>query len=99
MLSNAERYKNLSTKQVLEYIGATRRETVWAYVRLGKLPKPRYLRAHRPVWRLGEVLDHLEHKMLGYDERQRGLRGEVAKQAPKALTTAERMRERFGLKR
>ena len=97
-LTQAERYKNLSTRQVQAYIGAECRETVWEYVRLGKLPKPRYISPHRPLWRLGEVVDVLERNLKTSDEGKRGFRGDVKpeQQAPKK-SNAQRLRERFGI--
>jgi predicted DNA-binding transcriptional regulator AlpA len=62
-LSAYERYQELNTKQVMKLIGAGCRQTVWAYTKQGKLPQPRYINSHRPVWRLGEILDHT-HQML-----------------------------------
>lgn len=53
----AERYKLLTTRQVMAYIGVESRQSVWRYVKAGKLPEPRYLAPKRPVWRLGEVID------------------------------------------
>jgi predicted DNA-binding transcriptional regulator AlpA len=102
-MSPAERYKQLNSKQLMAYIGTTRRNTVWDYVRRGILPQPRYIQPHRPVWRLGEVVDALER--LPGPEAKRGYRGHVkalrsdAALKPKAASTLERMRERFGLKR
>ena len=59
----AERYRLLTTCQVMAFVGVRSRQSVWRYVKQGKLPKPRYLGPRRPVWRLGEVIDHLVEKM------------------------------------
>ena len=75
-LGMAERYQNLNTRQVMKYLGVTSRESVWKDVREGRLPKPRYLAPHRPVWRLGEVVDHLEGKMQPYEAEARGFKGD-----------------------
>jgi len=97
-MSPAERYKQLNSKQLMAYIGTTRRNTVWDYVRRGILPPPRYIQPHRPVWRLGEVVDALER--LPGAEAKRGYRGHVTtEKKPEAASTLERLRERFGLKR
>ena len=56
-LSALEYYQHLNTKQVMGVIGASNVRTVWKYVEEGKLPKPHYPSPHRPVWRLGEVVD------------------------------------------
>ena len=68
-----ERYKNLNTTQVMDYLGVTCRSTVWLYVREGKLPKPRYISPKNPVWRLGEVIDHLEGVYVSYEEGAQGV--------------------------
>jgi predicted DNA-binding transcriptional regulator AlpA len=100
-LSAGERYKNLNTAQVMEYIGATRRETVWAYVKGGKLPKPRYLSAKHPVWRLGEVIDHLEGVLEPYDAEPRGIIGEGEEEAKPLKadrsSVASKLREKLNL--
>lgn len=56
----AERYRLLTTRQVMVLVGVRSRQSVWRYVKQGKLPKPRYLGPRRPVWRLGEILDSLD---------------------------------------
>ena len=96
-LTQAERYKNLNTRQVMAYIGTECRQTLWKYVKLGKLPKPRYIRPNRPLWRLGEVVDHLERNLKSSDEGKRGFRGDVKEKPAPQKTTRERLRERFGL--
>jgi predicted DNA-binding transcriptional regulator AlpA len=68
-----ERYKNLNTSQVMEYIGVTCRSSVWLYVKEGKLPKPRYISPKNPVWRLGEVIDHLEGVYVSFEEGAQGV--------------------------
>ena len=100
-LSAVESFKELNTRQVMEYIGATSTQTVWAYVKAGKLPKPRYIRPHSPLWRLGEVLDHTHKLMQDYDEGPRGLVGRVGetRASEKPSSAAEKVRERlFGKK-
>ena len=102
-LTMAERYQNLSTNQVMKYVGAESRQTVWEYVRQGKLPKPRYISPHRPVWRLGEVVDYLEGVLKPFDATVRGYRGDPevnrAKTEEPVTSRADRLRERFGLKK
>ena len=100
----AERYQNLNTAQVMRYVGAESRQTVWEYVKQGKLPRPRYISPHRPVWRLGEVVDHLEGVLEPYDAQARGFKGDPEVQGTRADktakgSTAEKLRERFGLGR
>ena len=102
-LTMAERYQNLNTKQVMKYVGAESRQTVWEYVKKGKLPKPRYVSPHRPVWRLGELLDYLEGVLEPYEAQTRGFKGDPevnspGVQQPRSRKT-ESLRERFGLGR
>ena len=59
-LPPAERFRLLTTRQVMKLVGVRCRQSVWRYVKQGKLPKPRYLGPRRPVWRFGELLDHLQ---------------------------------------
>jgi hypothetical protein len=47
-------------QQSSDGIPRNRCQTVWLYVKEGKLPKPRYLLPNRPVWRFGEVVDQVE---------------------------------------
>ncbi len=44
----------LSTKQTFEYLGIGR-STLWSDVKNGRLPKPYYVNAHRPRWKLSEL--------------------------------------------
>jgi predicted DNA-binding transcriptional regulator AlpA len=93
----AERYKNLNTKQVMEYLGVESRQTVWMYVKEGKLPKPRYLSPHRPVWRLGEVVDQLEKNLKPFDIGAKGFRGEPGQVELGGTIKVQKFRERFWL--
>jgi predicted DNA-binding transcriptional regulator AlpA len=93
-LTMAERYQNLSTKQVMKYLGVESRESVWKDVREGNIPKPRYLARHRPVWRLGELVDHLEGKLQPYEAEARGFKGDSPqerkeKSKPKDVATVQ----------
>ncbi len=96
-LSLTARYKNLNANQVKEYLGVESRQTVWQYVKEGKLPKPRYLSPHRPVWRLGEVVDQLEKNLKPFEVGARGLRGEPGQVELGGSSQAQKLRERFGL--
>ena len=107
-LSALEYYTHLNTKQVQSIIGASNVRTVWKYVEEGKLPKPHYPSKHRPVWRLGEVVDVFGEHLEPYDAAPRSFRGgeksaeqtdapEPVKQ--KGMSAADRIRERFKLKR
>lgn len=89
-LSASERYKQLGTKQVMAYLSISTTRTVWDYVKTGKLPKPRYLSAHKPIWQLGEVIDHTQKLMTHYDDAPRTYRGDPAlkKQAQKVKSNA-----------
>ena len=99
-LTMAERYQNLSTRQVMKYVGVECRQTVWELVKQGKLPKPRYLSAHRPIWQLGELVDYLEDKLEPFDASVRGFKGDpnisTAESQQAKTSTARKLRERFG---
>lgn len=56
----AERYRLPTTREVMVLVGVRSRQSVWRYVKQGKLPRPRYLGPRRPLWRLGEILDSLD---------------------------------------
>jgi predicted DNA-binding transcriptional regulator AlpA len=87
-LTMSERYQNLNTKQVMKYLGVTSRESVWKDVREGRLPKPRYLAPHRPVWRLGEVIDHLEGKLQPFEAEARGFKGDSPQERKEKIIKA-----------
>ncbi len=74
-ISALEYYKNLNLKQVMAVIGAEHRNTVWNYVREGKLPTPRYPSPHRPVWRFGELVEHFEPHLVEQSAAPRAYRG------------------------
>jgi predicted DNA-binding transcriptional regulator AlpA len=99
----AERYQHLNTRQVMKYIGTESPSTVWLYVKAGKLPKPRYPSPHRPVWRLGEVVDQFTRHLQEYDEAPRAYREDPELDQPrpqvqkKGSSAAARLRERLGL--
>lgn len=105
-LSPAEYYQHLNTKQVMKYVGASSPATIWHYVKTGKLPKPRYPSPHRPVWRLGEVIDHFDAQLEPFDAAPRSYRGdpELDQPAPtdkrqQGSSAADKIRERLGLKK
>lgn len=104
-LTALEYYQHLNTKQVMGVIGASNVRTVWKYVEEGKLPKPHYPSPHRPVWRLGEVVDVFGAQLEAYDAAPRSFRGdkkETAAPEPvkgKGSSAAARIRERLGLKK
>jgi predicted DNA-binding transcriptional regulator AlpA len=74
-LTAQEYYQHLSTDDVRILIGAKTKATVWIYVKQGKLPKPRYPSPHRPIWRLGEVIETFEKHLESYDDAPRAFRG------------------------
>jgi predicted DNA-binding transcriptional regulator AlpA len=102
-LSPIERYKQLSTKQVMEYIGVSSPASVWNYVKEGKLPKPRYLSPHKPIWQLGEVIDHIEEQLATYEDEVRAFKGDAealrARQEQVGRRSASRILERLGLRK
>jgi len=99
-LSAFEKYQELSTAQVAKLVGVTTRQSVWSYVKEGKLPKPRYLAEHKPVWRLGEVLDHT-HQLMQQTKAEAMFKGEkdtTRVQSDKnSRSRVRRLRERLGL--
>ena len=88
-------------------VGASNPRTVWKYVEAGKLPKPHYPSPHRPVWRLGEVVDVFGQHLEPYDAAPRAFRGskkettapEPVKAKAGGSSAAALIRERLGLKR
>jgi len=99
-LSPLEKYKELNTRQVATYVGVTGPQTVWAYVKEGRLPKHRDLKPHHPIWRLGELLDHTHSLMQDFDDAPRGYVGKKALQTQKKTNIknsglAETIRERL----
>ena len=104
-LTALEYYQHLNTKQVMGIIGASNPRTVWKYVEEGKLPKPHYPSPHRPVWRLGEVVDVFGQHLEPYDAAPRAFRGdktaapEPVKAKARGSSAAALIRERLGLKK
>ena len=102
-LSPIERFKQLSTQQVMEYIGVRDPSTVWRYVKEGKLPKPRYLSPHKPIWQLGEVIDHIEEQLAAFEDEVRAFKGDAealrARQEQVGRRSASRILERLGLRK
>ena len=98
-----ERFIQLNTKQVMQLVGTENRSTLWKYVKEEKLPKPRYIAKHRPLWRLGEVVDTFGQYLEPYDAAPRSFRGDkTAAPEPvkqKGSGAAARIRERLGLKK
>ena len=94
-LSPFERYKELSTKQVAEYIGVSNYSSVWRYVQAGKLPQPRYLTAHKPIWRFGEVIDHTHALMQTPNNTVQGFKGESL--ARDVHEKSSKLKKRLGL--
>ena len=60
----------------MQFLGITDRSTLWRYLKEGKIPEPRYLSPGKPIWRLGEVLDHTHALMKTYKEEPRGFKGD-----------------------
>jgi len=99
-LTAYERYQELSTEQVMKFIGAKSRQTVWLYTKQGKLPQPRYLSNRRPLWRLGELLDHTHRLMKTPDEITTGFPGMTrppATQQDDNENLLQKMRQRLKL--
>ena len=78
-MSALEREKRLNTKQLMELVGVTSRQSIWRQVKGGVLPKPVYLRPHMPRWKLGVVLDWLEGYEEPFDAEVRAFKGDQEK--------------------
>ena len=74
-MSAFEREKRLNIKSMMELLDVSR-QTVWRKVKAGKLPKPVYLEAHQPRWKLGEVMDWIEGFEKPYEAEARGLKSD-----------------------
>lgn len=98
-LSPFDAYKELNTKQVSEYVGLTHASSVWRYVKEGKLPQPRYLAPHKPIWRFGELLDHTHALMQAPSKAVQGFKGKEL-EAPTQVSKSrvKLLKERLGLK-
>lgn len=98
-LSAFEKYQELSARQVAKFIGVETTKSVWVYVKQGKLPQPRYLAPHKPVWRLGEVLDHTHALMQAPSKAVQGFKGkELEIPAQTSKSKVRLLKERLGLK-
>jgi predicted DNA-binding transcriptional regulator AlpA len=104
-LSAIEYYSQLDSKQVCRLLGFKSRATLWRWVRVGKLPAPRYPLSHNPRWRLGEIVELLEQQPR-FSEAQRGLKGAAQtdvfalfEQDPTQGRKAASVWERLGLRR
>ncbi|HHO56871.1 MAG TPA: hypothetical protein ENK21_10815 [Trueperaceae bacterium] len=98
-LTAFEKYQELNSKQVMKLLGITDRSTLWRYRKEGKVPEPRYLKPGKPIWRLGEVLDHTHARMKKYDEAARGFRGDEkivkAREQESSSNIADRIKKRL----
>ena len=101
----AEYYQELTTKDVMGLVGLKSRQSIWRWVKEGKLPEPRYPAPHSPRWRLGEVLEHRETYSQGFKEAPRGLRGDAALEdvplgkGREDSAKVDKLLERFGLRK
>ena len=96
-LTAFEKYQELNTKQVAKLIGVTTTKSVWIYVQKGKLPEPRYLAPKRPVWRLGEVLDHTHNQLKSFEEVTHPFKHSNKPEDAKAQNVINRLKDRLGL--
>jgi len=100
-LSLAEKYKQITTADVAELLGVSK-ATVWRYVNRGILPQPRYISPKRPKWELGEVIEVYESHLTSGDnimKNQATPQSQTLKKETKVkpLSTAEKLKKRFGL--
>ncbi len=97
-LTAFEALKELSCRQVADYVGVTRTATVWKYVKEGKLPQPRYLAPYRPIWRFGEVIDHTHALMQKPSDSVQGFKGEaLARDVHEKSSKLSKLKKRLGL--
>jgi len=96
-LTAFERYQELNMNQVAKLIGVTSRQSVWRYIKEGKLPEPRYLAPKRPVWRLGEVLDHTHNQLKSFEEVTHPFKHSTKPKDAKAQNVINRLKDRLGL--
>ena len=97
-LSALEHYSQISGPEVCRLFGISR-TTLWKWVKAGRLPEPRYVEAHEPRWRLGELVEVLE-KQPRMRDAPRGAKGQVkpVSQKPESRK-AQGVWERLGLSR
>ena len=98
-LSAYERYQELCPEQVKQFVGLKHTRSIWRYVSEGKLPPPRYLAPHKPIWRLGEVLDHTHALMQKPSKAVQGFKGESLEvPVTPSKSKVKLLKERLGLK-
>ncbi len=98
-LTAFERYQELNARQVAKYVGVETTKSVWVYVKEGKLPQPRYLAPHKPIWRLGEVLDHTHALMQAPSKAVQGFKGNELQESQRtSKSKVKLLKERLGLK-
>lgn len=103
-LSAVEYYSQIDSGEVCRILGI-HRTTLWNWVRVGKLPAPRYPAPHEPRWRLGEIVELLEQQPR-FSDAHRGLKGAgstdlfaPSENDPAQWRKAASVWERLGLKR
>ena len=94
-LSAFEKYQELNSNQVMKFLGITHRSTLWQYRKDGKVPEPRYLTPGKPIWRLGELLDHTHARMKPYEAEPRGFRGSERVVNAKAMETGSSLADKI----
>ena len=97
-LSALDFYSQISGPEVCRLFGISR-TTLWKWVKAGRLPEPRYVEAHEPRWRLGELVAILE-KQPRMRDAPRGVKGQVEPVSQKLESRkAQSVWERLGLSR
>ena len=79
----------------MQLLGITDRSTLWRYRKEGKIPEPRYLSPSKPIWRLGEVLDHTHALMKPYEAEPRGLKGDEKITNARAMENSPNIADRI----
>ncbi len=95
-LSALDYYSQVSGPEVCRLFGISR-TTMWKWVKAGRIPEPRYIEAHEPRWRLGELVALLEKQPRMHDA-PRGAKGQVEPTIQRATgKKAQSVWERLGL--
>ena len=97
-LSSIEKYRQINTADVAELLGVSK-ATVWRYVNRGVLPQPHYISPKRPKWKLGEVIEVYESHLTSSENllEGRGVATSKKEAVGKPLSTAAKLKKRFGL--
>ncbi len=98
-LSALEHYSQLTGPEACRLFGISR-TTLWKWVKAGRIPKPRYIEAREPRWRLGELVPLLE-ALPKMSDAPRGLKAQQGEEdsatTPKPAKKSHNVWECLGL--